>query len=63
MCGGSCEEGGTSCDGGPGLSDHGTDGCKVRGSVANVPYWAVAIIVVVVLATIAAIIIHVRRPP
>src|SRR3954447_15145252 len=66
MCGGSREEDGAPCDGDPcssDRSDYGTDGCELRGSVASVPYWAIAVIVVVVLATIAAIVIHVRRPP
>ena len=35
----------------------------MRGSVANVPYWVIALVVVVVFATIAALVIHGRRPP
>jgi hypothetical protein len=35
----------------------------LRGSIANVPYWVIAVVVLVVFVTIAVIVIHARRPP
>ena len=35
----------------------------MRGSVANLPYWVIAVVVVVVLATVAAVVVGGRTPP
>ena len=35
----------------------------MRGSIANVPYWVIAVVVVVVLATIVTVVVTARKPP